>query len=216
MIPLRPAGSGRTTPWLTWALISTNLIVAFATLALPLGAGILRTWALQPSTLFEAPFSLSGAPTLVTSIFLHSGWLHLFGNMIYLAAFGPLVEDRLGRARLLALYLVAGVLGMLVQAFAFPASNTLIVGASGAIAGVLGAALLLTRHAKVTTVVPAWVTIEIAELPAGFLVVVWIALQLASLSGSTSLDGGSIAYFAHLGGIAAGIVVAFLFARGRR
>lgn len=216
MIPLHPAGTRRSTPWLTWSLIVVNLIVAGVTLATPFGAGIMATWAVRPTTLLSSPLSLFGIPTLVTSVFLHAGWLHLFGNMIYLAAFGPLVEDRLGRGRMLALYLAAGALGMLVQALAFPGADTAIVGASGAIAGVLGASLLLAHRSLVTTAVPAWVTIEIAELPAGFLVVVWIVIQLAAMRSASTLEGGSVAYVAHLAGIATGVVVALLFTLGRK
>lgn len=215
MIPLRPAQKNGRFPILTWALVASNVALLVIPALIPAGAEIYSRWAFVPARFFAHPFSAVGIPTLIGSVFLHAGWFHLAGNMVYLAAFGPIIESRIGWARYGMLYLVAGMVGMLAQGLVAPDSTVGVVGASGAIAGVLGAALVVARGTKITTAVPALVTIEIAELPAGFLVVVWVVLQVASSIGQLEPGVGSTAWYAHLGGIVAGLLLATVMRRRR-
>ncbi len=215
MIPLRPAQKNGRFPILTWALVASNIALLVIPALVPAGADIYARWAFVPARFFASPFSAQGIPTLVGSVFLHAGWVHLAGNMVYLAAFGPIIESRLGWVRYGILYVVSGMIGMLAQGLIAPGSTVAVVGASGAIAGVLGAALIVARGTKITTAVPALVTIEIAELPAGFLVVVWVVLQVASSIGQLEPGVGSTAWYAHLGGILAGVLLATALRRRR-
>ncbi len=152
--------------------------------------------------------------TLVTSMFLHGGWLHLGGNMLYLWIFGNNVEDAMGRARFVLFYLLGGLIAGLAQVVVDVSSNVPNVGASGAIAAVLGGYLLLFPRARVL----CWF-ILVFELPAVVPLVLWIVLQLregaASFGGALG-DQGGVAYWAHIGGFAAGMLLIRLFARGRR
>lgn len=215
MIPLRPAVSDRRWPLVTWAVIVFD-VAFFAWAALSADAAtIWDRWAFTPVRFFAEPLSTGGLPTLFGSLFLHAGWLHLGGNMLYLAAFGPIAESRLGHTRFALLFLASGAAGMLAQGLAFPASEIPVVGASGAIAGVLGATLLLAPKTKVTTAVPAFVTIEMAELPAGFLVGAWVLMQVAGSIGTIAPGAGSIAWLAHAGGLVSGGALAAALGRRR-
>lgn len=154
--------------------------------------------------------------SIFVAMFLHGGWLHIGGNMLYLWIFGNNVEDRLGRLTFLAFYLLGGVAAMLLQLAVDPGSTIPTVGASGAIAAVLGAYLVLFPHARVTTLVMMFF-ITVVDVPAGFLLAAWFVLQLFSGVGQlgTHLAGG-VAYWAHVGGFAFGAVVTWLAFRGRR
>lgn len=215
MIPLRPAQKNGRLPILTWALIVTNVALLVIPALVAGGTEIYARWAFVPARFFANPLSAQGIPTLLGSVFLHAGWVHLAGNMIYLAAFGPIIESRLGWVRFGMLYILSGMVGMLAQGLVAPGSTVAVVGASGAIAGVLGAALVVARGTKITTAVPALVTIELAELPAGFLVAVWIVLQVASSIGQLEPGVGSTAWYAHLGGLVVGLLLATALRRRR-
>jgi len=153
----------------------------------------------------------------LTSMFLHAGWMHLIGNMWFLWIFGDNVEDNLGHGRYVAFYLVAGLAGGLLQIFADDLSPIPSVGASGAIAGVMGAYMLMLPQARVLTLIPLGVFTTFVEIPAVYFLGVWILLQLgqgaASLSPST--DSGGVAWFAHIGGFAAGAVWALAIPKAR-
>jgi membrane associated rhomboid family serine protease len=153
--------------------------------------------------------------TLFTSMFVHAGPLHLGFNMLYLWIFGNNVEDSMGRFRFIVFYLLCGLIASAAQIVIDPASAVPNVGASGAIAGVLGAYLLLYPRARVTTFVFLFIIITFIELPAVVVLLVWFVLQL--FSGSVSLfgesTGGGVAYFAHIGGFVAGFLLIKLFTR---
>lgn len=152
--------------------------------------------------------------TLVTSMFLHGGILHLLGNMWYLYIFGDNVEDRLGRLQYLAVYLVSGLFGSLLHILVSPHSAIPTIGASGAISGVMGAYLVLFPRARVLTLVPILFFLRFLYLPASLLLGFWILMQL--LYGCSAAPGsGGVAYFAHIGGFAVGVLAALL-ARRRR
>ena len=157
--------------------------------------------------------------TMFVSMFLHGGWLHLGGNMLYLWIFGDNVEDRLGHARYLFFYLACGLLATLAHAVMNPGSRVPSIGASGAIAGVLGAYIVLYPKQRVTTLIPIFIFITVREIPAVFLLGFWIVMQLffgaASMNAGDLQNAGGVAYFAHIGGFIAGMALIVLLG-GRR
>jgi membrane associated rhomboid family serine protease len=148
-------------------------------------------------------------------MFLHGGWAHLLGNMLYLRIFGDNVEDRLGHLRYLGFYLATGVIAALAQAYLYPDSMVPTVGASGAISGVLGAFLVMFPHARVMTVVPLLIFFPLLEIPAVVYLGFWFLMQV--LNGAMALavmgDSGGVAWWAHVGGFAAGMALAPLLRR---
>lgn len=213
MIPLRDVIPSRTTPVVTVGLIALN-VVAFL-YQLGLGDQIelfIRTWGVVP-----ARFSIL---TLFTSMFLHGGFLHIAGNMLYLWIFGDNVEDRMGHGRYLAFYLGCGVAAALAQTYADPASTIPMVGASGAIAGVMGAYFVLYPHSRIVTLLPIFIFIQIIEVPAIFFLGIWFAMQLLSGVGSIAqtadATSGGIAFWAHAAGFIAGLVGVLFFKRPER
>jgi membrane associated rhomboid family serine protease len=210
MIPLHDDNPTRRIPWLTMLLIAANSVI-FAIEA-SMGTeelnSFLLQWAFVPQRFFASPLSPDQLITFVASLFLHGGWLHLIGNMLFLWIFGNNIEDRLGVVRFGLFYLACGIAATLAQAFASPAASIPMVGASGAIAGVLGAYLLLYPRARVVTVIPIFFYIEVAALPAAFVIGFWFVLQLAQGVGSLGALGteGGVAWWAHVGGFVAGLI----------
>jgi membrane associated rhomboid family serine protease len=154
--------------------------------------------------------------TLIASIFMHGGWLHIVGNMLFLWIFGNNVEDRMGRVRYLLFYLVCGIVAAFTQLAAGPSSGVPNIGASGAIAGVLGAYLFLYPRARVLTAITLLVFFAIVEVPAVLLLGAWFLLQvLDGSAGLVSAGEGGVAYFAHVGGFAAGLLLVWPLVRGR-
>jgi membrane associated rhomboid family serine protease len=210
MIPIGDDNSQRRLlPVVTWTLVAINVIVFL----IELGGGdkFLYTWSFTPAYFTQNPglFFI----TIFTSMFMHGGWMHLLGNMLYLPIFGDNVEDRFGHLKFLIFYLVCGVIATLAQYFAAPYIKVPNLGASGAIAGVLGAYLVLFPAGKVRVLLAAW----IVRLPAILVIGAWIVIQIISGMGtvsSTTTSGGGVAYMAHIGGFIAGLVLSFFF-RGR-
>src|SRR5436305_5706360 len=196
MIPLRALLIRRQTPVMTLLLIAVNVFCFLYEMAIPIyfRDQFIAHYALVPDRLSLTSF--------VTSMFLHGGWLHLIGNMWFLWVFGSHIEEALGGVRYLAFYLVSGVASAMVQLFFNLGSPIPTLGASGAIAGVMGAFLLLYPRARVVTLIFIFIFITTVELPAAFMLIYWFAIQL--LSGLSSLtefaQGQSIAWFAHVGG----------------
>jgi membrane associated rhomboid family serine protease len=157
----------------------------------------------------------SVALSVFTSMFLHGGWLHIIGNMVFLWVFGNNVEDRMGRAVFIVFYLVAGVLAAYAQAFVHTASEVPLIGASGAVAGVLGAYLVMYPGARVLTLV-IFFFISMIELPAVVVLGLWFVLQAFQGFGSLGGDPVGVAWFAHIGGFVFGAVVALAFYRRQR
>jgi membrane associated rhomboid family serine protease len=149
--------------------------------------------------------------TLFTSMFLHGGWMHLIGNMWFLWIFGDNIEDVLGHGKFLALYLGCGLAAALAHLVFNPESRIPTVGASGAIAGVMGAYLMKFPHSRILTLVPIFLFLTTVELPAFFILVYWFVIQLFSGVGSVAYsqatNGGGVAWFAHVGGFVAGVVL---------
>ena len=150
---------------------------------------------------------------VLTSMFLHGGWMHLLGNMWFLWLFGNNIEDAMTRPRFLAFYLLCGLAAALAQVFADPSSGIPMVGASGAISGVMGAYLVLFPRVRVFTMVPLGFFITTVALPAWGMLVYWMFLQFIGGLGSIGAEGGGVAFWAHVGGFVAGVVLVKLFAR---
>lgn len=206
MFPIGDDNSARrATPVVTYALIAINLVVFF--LELQRGNAFITEWAFIPARFTDDP---SGdAVTLLSAMFMHGGWMHLGGNMLYLWIFGDNVEDRMGHLKYLIFYLLCGVLASAAHIFFGPNSMIPSLGASGAIAGVLGAYLVLFPRQSVR--VFQWG--RIIEVPALIVIGLWGLLQFISGFGSLSNIGqsGGVAYMAHVGGFVAGILLQFLF-----
>ena len=201
--------SRRTQPVVTYALIALNVL--FFIVELSAGDAFIQTWAFVPSRFLANPGE--DFLTIFTSMFMHGGWLHIGGNMLYLWIFGDNVEDRFGHLRYLVFYLLCGIAATFAQMAFSLGSSIPNLGASGAIAGVLGAYLLLFPQRKVTVLLGYGV----ARMPALIVIGLWFVLQLFSGIGSiaSTADTGSIAYMAHIGGFIAGVVLAFIL-RGNR
>src|SRR3990172_3323844 len=213
MIPLRDVIPSRTTPFVTVCIISLNAVAFLFELTLPADRldSFLRTYGLVPAVLDWT--------TVLTSMFLHGGWLHFIGNMLYLWIFGDNVEDRMGHARFIAFYLLCGATAALAQVLMRPDSMVPTIGASGAIAGVMGAYLVLFPHSRVLTLIPLFVIWELIEVPAVLFLGLWFVVQLFSGVGSLAVstgDTGGVAFWAHVAGFVAGLGGVFVFRRRQR
>ena len=222
MIPLRDDNPTRSRPFVTILLIVLCALVFLWQLSLsPNGRQqAAYLFGMIPAVLFgnaelDGQWIPAGA-TLVTSMFLHGGWLHLLGNMLYLWIFGDNIEDRLGRVRFVLFYLLCGVVAALGQGIADPRSEVPMIGASGAISGVLGAYIVLYPKAKVLVLVPLVVFITTLRVPALVVLGLWFAGQLLSSLVGAPGSGGGVAFAAHVGGFVAGVALIRLFVRDRR
>ena len=222
LIPLRDLLPRRRRPVITVALIAVNLLFFFYELTLgPALPRFLMQAAFVPARAFEGPVSvgrLGGEGlSVLLSMFLHGGWMHVGGNMLYLWIFGDNIEDRLGHARFLLFYLLCGYAASFAHAFFNAGSTVPAIGASGAIAGVLGAYLVLHPGARIVSLVFLGFFFTTVEVPAIVFLPIWFLIQffsgLASLGGPES--GGGVAWFAHIGGFVAGPLLLFLLGGGR-
>lgn len=210
MIPLRDVIPSRTTPFVTLALIAANVIVFVYELTLPGPAleGFFFAHGLVP-----ADFTWTAA---FTSMFLHSGWLHIGGNMLSLWIFGDNIEDRMGHARFLVFYLLVGLAATLAQTAADWGSTLPLVGASGAIAGVMGAYFVLFPSSRILVLVFLLFFVDVVEIPALLYLGFWFLLQIVGGAGRVGATGGGVAFWAHAGGFLAGIAGVLVFRRRER
>jgi membrane associated rhomboid family serine protease len=233
MLPYRDENETRRTPVVTITLVAANvltwLLVQGAGTTLPLARSICDlgliagelTGAVPPGTRFPMGEGLvcltdpgRQASHLLTSMFLHGSWMHLLGNMWFLWLFGNNVEDSMGRPRFVVFYLICGLAAALLQVVTNPASGVPMVGASGAISGVMGGYLVLYPRVRVFTLVPLGFFLTSVALPAWMMLLYWLGIQV--LSGLTALGsevGGGVAFWAHVGGFVAGLALIKLFAR---
>lgn len=229
MIPLRDENPTTLTPYVTWTLVVINVVVFFgqlthgisqATMTHHRFAGLMQ-YAMVPAYLTgKAPVpAIVPDPylTIFTSMFLHGGWMHIIGNMVYLVVFGNNIEDRLGHVKYLIFYLGSGVIAALAHISSNPASTDPTVGASGAIAGVLGAYIVLYPRARVSCLLLLGFILTTVQVPAIILLGVWILTQIGSayFQSGAQLSGG-IAYWAHIGGFAGGILLLFVLGGWRK
>ena len=227
MIPLRDTITTRTVPFITRLLVAAN--VAAFLLEFLQGERLeafLFTFAFVPERFFNP--GLFGwtfgeaVVTIFTAMFLHGGLAHLLGNMLFLWIFGDNVEDALGHLGFLAFYLAAGVCATLLQAFLSPSSTIPNLGASGAIAGVLGAYLVYFPRARIVTVVPLFILFPMIEIPAGLYLLGWFAMQFWMASaqlthaGRAAASQGGVAFWAHVGGFVVGVAWALSHRPARR
>lgn len=211
MFPIRDHNPSERTPYVTWALIVINVLIFL--LYFPAIGGnearlmdVYNTWGLVPQSVLAG----GEAQTLVTSMFLHGGWMHLIGNMLFLWIFGDNLEDLMGHLGFAAFYLASGLAAAGGQILADPSSTLPMVGASGAIAGVMGGYLLMFPRARIDVAVILIVFVKIFTIPAWLMLGLWFGLQLVS-GLSMDLVGGGVAYWAHAGGFVAGVVLAWPF-----
>lgn len=229
MIPIRDLNQTRRTPVVTWALIAANIAVFIGSLSLgERGAeAVVMRFGVIPDVIvhgsWSEPRGVGGALgswiTPFTSMFLHGGLLHLGSNMLFLHVFGDNVEDVLGRARFVLFYALCGLGAVVGQILVDPHSMVPMIGASGAISGVLAGYVTLFPHARVVTLIPIFIFIHFMEVPAGVFIVLWFILQLVQgyLSlGMIAEGAGGVAWFAHIGGFLAGLVCIRLLLSKRR
>ena len=215
MIPLKDRNARRRFPIITVILIAVNILVFFYELLLGISLErFLIHFSVTPNEICQALHSNIFRPfvfiTLITSLFLHGGWLHLGGNMLYLWIFGDNVEDKLGHFRFLIFYLLCGIAASALHIYLEPTSTVPTIGASGAISGILGAYILMFPRARVLTLIPIFIFIQIVELPAYIILGLWFVLQffngMLSIGYATAGMGG-VAWWAHIGGFIAGLLL---------
>ena len=228
MIPLKDYNPTRSFPLFTVTLIVLNVVVFirdrltghFERVIVHTGrgaeavthfvGGLSERLALVPAHLLAHPFL--NWPTIFTSMFLHGNWLHIGSNMLYLWIFGNNIEDTLGRGRFLTFYFACGAVAAITQALSDPTSTIPMVGASGAVAGILGAYLILFPRARILTLMPIFIIFFTVEMPAFLIIGYWALIQFANayLLGGGEMGQGGVAYFAHVGGFMAGIALILL------
>ncbi len=222
MIPLRDDNPSSIVPIVTISFVVTCVLVFLWQVSLGPTRGEHAIFALGviPAVLLghgELPPELAIVPpymTALTSMFMHGGWMHLIGNMLYLWIFGDNVEDSMGHARFVIFYVLCGIAAVLAQALPEPSSTVPMVGASGAISGVLGAYLLLYPHARVLVAIPFGFFLHTVRIPAGIVLVLWFGLQLFSQLLAPAGQGG-VAFRAHIGGFIAGMLLIPFFKQKR-
>lgn len=229
MIPLRDINPRHSVPVITVVLIAINVLVFLFQLSLGPRAGeqLVFLYGMIPARLQVAlaggdvPVTAAALP-LLTSVFLHGGFLHVLGNMWFLWVFGDNVEDRMGHFRFLAFYLLTGIGAGLIHTFFNWNSTIPAVGASGAISGVMGAYIALFPHSRVVTLVPLLIFFFVARIPAVVMIGYWFLLQFLSgvasigAQATTARDVGGVAWWAHIGGFLLGLLLVGIFRRPRR
>ena len=198
-------------PAVTTVVILANAIVFF--MELTGGDAFVRQWSVIPADIVAGKHWV----TILTAMFMHAGWLHILGNMVFLWVFGPEVEDAMGRIQYLLFYLLSGLAASLAQIAASPHSTVPNLGASGAIAGVMGAFLITYPRDKIRTLILFGFFVRITVLPAALLIGIWFVIQLFSQVGSVAAaQTGGVAYMAHVGGFVFGAATARIFEGFRR
>ncbi len=202
----------RSTPVVTYLLIALNVLVFF--LELNNGDTFVERWAFVPSRFLADPTGQFA--TLFTSMFMHASWIHLGGNMLYLWIFGDNVEDRLGHGLFFVFYIVCGLAASFAQTVVSLGSNVPNLGASGAIAGVLGAYIVMFPRSRVSVLL-GWVVVPMSALIViGFWILLQVFSQVGAFAASSQTQGGGVAYMAHIGGFIVGVILAFVLGGTRR
>ncbi len=211
MIPLKDDNPRDLRPFITVGLITVNILVF--SLQLKLGFEFLiHEYGLIPIDVVNG----QNLKTLITSMFLHGGFMHLAGNMLYLWIFGDNIENYLGHSRFIVFYLLCGLLAVVAHIFLSGISNVPMIGASGAISGILGAYLIKYPRAKVLVIIPIFMFLTIRKISALFVLGFWFVMQLFSGVVSFGIEGGGVAFWAHVGGFVAGMILINIFPNKRR
>lgn len=211
MIPLKDELRSTTRPYVTYLILAANVAVFIYETALGRNADdfMLRFGAV-PLNIFHSP-NPAGYLTIISSMFIHANFMHILGNMLFLWVFADNVEDRIGHVKFLIFYLVCGIAAALAQGLTAPDSPVPLVGASGAISGVLGAYILFYPRARVMALIPLGFFMRMTYLPSIVFLGIWFLIQLLVGIVSIGAKGGGVAYFAHIGGFAAGLLFALPF-----
>jgi len=221
VIPLRDTIPSRRFPIVNTALIVINVLVFLIESIMPAGLQntFISTWGLTPIRFWQAPGLDTWLP-LLTSMFLHGGWWHVISNMLALYIFGDNIEDRLGPVKYLVFYLVGGIIASGAHLVAYSGSRVPTVGASGAIAAVLGAYLILYPRSRVVTLVPIFYFLRMVEIPAPIYLGFWFISQffngILALGAADVFSGGGVAWWAHIGGFVYGVAVVWLLVPRQR
>ncbi len=225
MIPIRDTQRSRRRPFVNWLFIALNLLVFVYEISLTerglnaftLKYGVIPAVLVNPGAFTPNALRMtSGWLALITSLFIHVGWVHLFGNLMYLFIFGDNVEDRLGHGRYAIFYLSSGIIASLAHVFSSPSSTVPTVGASGAIAGVLGAYFVMFPRARVLALIPIGFFLPMVEVPSIVFLFLWFLTNLFSGVASIGVAAqGGVAWWAHIGGFVAGMLLAVVMRRGR-
>lgn len=222
MIPLRDSARSRTFPIVTVLLIILNLYIFFqqSVMSDRQYTLFMQQYALVPAGLYRSILQSSWLgliyPPLITSFFLHGSWLHVLSNMLYLWIFGDNIEDRLGHFRFLFFYMLCGILANLSHVALDLSSTVPLVGASGAIAGVLGAYIITFPRAKITSLIFIFIFFTIRDIPAVYFLLFWFLLQVWNAVSSIGILGDTVAWWAHIGGFLAGIALMLLLRKKNR
>ena len=221
MIPLKDDNPTSSTPYIAYTVLIICIIVFILEIASPnyVTGTLFYSWGFVPAALLhdfplpEEAYRIHPVMTIFTSMFMHGGFMHIIGNMLYLWIFADNIEDDIGHTKFLIFYLMSGVAAALTQAYLDPESTIPMVGASGAIGGVLGAYIVNYPKAKVLVLIPLGIIYQTFRIPAVFVLGIWFVMQFvnSSLSGSS---GGGIAYGAHIGGFIFGAISILFFNRG--
>ena len=222
MIPLKDDIPSETTPLVNYLLIFANFVVFFYELSLsPMALHhFVYTFGFVPAkfswALVHGEPILSALLPVFTSMFLHGGWFHILGNMLFLYIFGDNVEDAMGHFGYFVFYIISGLVAALFQYIISPHSTSPMIGASGAIAGVLGAYFVLYPRARILTLVFFFIFVDVIYIPAFFFLFFWFAFQIINGSASLAMAGaGGVAWWAHIGGFVAGVGLVPLFRKKR-
>jgi membrane associated rhomboid family serine protease len=217
MFPLYDTVRSRKFPLINLLLILANVLAFLYEIQMDplILKGFIFTWGLTPVDFLSNPSVMW--PTIFTAMFLHGGWFHIINNMWVLFIFGDNVEDRMGSFRYLLFYFLSGTAAGLLQAYILPSSTTPMIGASGAIAGVLGAYLILYPRSRIASIVPIFIIFTLVEIPAFVYLIFWFVSQLYSGLFAVQGGGGSgIAWWAHIGGFIFGVLMVSFFAGKKR
>lgn len=221
MIPLKDDNPTNSTPIITYVIIGICVIVFLLEISSPnyTSGALFYSWGVIPASLvhnLQVPEEIYRVPpmaTLITSMFMHGGFMHLIGNMLYMWIFADNIEDELGKTKFIIFYILSGIAAALTQVYMNTESTVPMVGASGAIGGVLGAYIVNHPRAKVLVLIPLGFFTQIIKVPAIFVLGIWFILQFVSSAFSSS-SGGGVAYGAHIGGFIFGAIAILFFNRG--
>jgi len=223
VIPLKDDNPTSSTPIVTYSIIGICVIIFILEISSPLyqSGALFYAWGVIPAALvhnFQVPqeiYRVSPEITLITSMFMHGGFMHLIGNMLYMWIFADNIEDEIGKIKFIIFYLLSGIAAALTQVYMNTESTVPMVGASGAIGGVLGAYIVNHPRAKVVVLIPLGFFSQIIKVPAIFVLGIWFLLQFIS-SAASGTSGGGVAYGAHIGGFIFGVVAILFFNRGEK
>lgn len=209
MIPISDSRRTGSFPFITYSIITVNIIVFIFMYSMSQSglSNFIQQYALIPAEVFKG----NSLNTLLTSMFLHGGLGHIFGNMVFLNVFGDNLEDEFGHFKYLLFYLITGVFASFLQIFVNFNSTIPNLGASGAIAGLLGGYLVLFPRNKVDVIIPIGYYIRRAIVPAKLMLLYWIGFQFLQGIGTLGIDGGGVAYFAHIGGFISGVLITLVY-----